>query len=277
MLWHQWFSHPSAVILQKFFHTCNILHNSNKTLDVCNACCCAKNHKIHFSLSTSWASYPLELIHADLWGPTHVPFSTVARYLLLLMDDYFRFVWLYLLPTKDQVHSTFVQFKTLVENQFQTTIKCLLTDHGGEFTTLTQFLSLHGIFHRFSCPYTPKQNGQVKRKIRHVVDIGLTLLYTDALPSKFWSYAFTTTVTFINSMLSPLLNYSSPFSLLYKHPPNYFDFKVFGCLVIHTSNISTSTNFSHGPHPISFLVMQHLTRVIFVSILQLTECISLGM
>ena len=116
------------------------------------------------------------------------------------MDDYSRFVWLYLLPTKDQVHSTFVQFKTLVENQFQTTIKCLQRDPSGEFTALTRFLSLHGILHRFSCPYTPEQNGWVERKMRHVVETGLTLLYTAALPSKFWSYAFTTAVTLINCM-----------------------------------------------------------------------------
>ena len=159
MLWHQQVGHPSAIILQKFFHTCNIAYNSNKTIDVCNACCCAKSHKIPFSLSTSRASSPLELIHANLWGPTPVPSSTGAWYFLLLMDDYSRFVWIYLLLTKDQVYSTFVQFKTLVENQFQTTIKCLQTDHGGKFTALTRFLSLHGILHRFSCPYTPEQNG----------------------------------------------------------------------------------------------------------------------
>ena len=116
MLWHQRFGHLSAVILKEIFHTCNISYNSNKTVDVCNACCCAKSHKIHFSLSISRASSPLELIHADLWGPAPIPSSTGARYFLLLMDDYSRLVWLYLLLTKDQVHSTFVQFKTLVEN-----------------------------------------------------------------------------------------------------------------------------------------------------------------
>ncbi|RVW65975.1 Retrovirus-related Pol polyprotein from transposon RE1 [Vitis vinifera] len=90
MLWHQRVGHPSAIILQKIFHTCNISYNSNKTIDVCNACCYAKSHKIPFSLSTSRASSPLELIHANLWGPTPVPSSTGAWYFLLLMDDYSR-------------------------------------------------------------------------------------------------------------------------------------------------------------------------------------------
>ncbi|KAL6316772.1 hypothetical protein AAG906_021072 [Vitis piasezkii] len=47
-------------------------------------------HKIPFSLSTSRVSSPLELIHADLLGPSPVPSSTGARYFLLLMDDYSR-------------------------------------------------------------------------------------------------------------------------------------------------------------------------------------------
>ena len=169
------------------------------------------------------------------------------------MDDYSRFVWFYLLPTKDQVHSTFVQFKTLVENQFQTTIKCLQTDHGGEFIALTKFLSLHGILHRFSCPYTPEQNGRVERKMRHVVETGLTLLYTATLPSKFWPYAFTTAVTLINCMPSPLLNYSSPFSLLYKHPPDYFHFKVFGCLCYPHLKHLNSNKFQPRSTPCIFL------------------------
>ena len=168
------------------------------------------------------------------------------------MDDYSRFVWIYLLLTKDQVYSTFVQFKTLVENQFQTTIKCLQTDHGGKFTTL-RFLSLHGILHRFSCPYTPEQNGRVERKMRHVVEIELTLLYTTVLPSKFWSYAFTTTITLINCMPSPLLNYSSPFSLLYKHPPDYFHFKVFDCLCYPHLRHLNSNKFQPQSIPCIFL------------------------
>ena len=50
---------------------------------------------------------------------------------LLFIDDYSRFSWLYLLKTKDEALSIFLQFKNLVENQFDAKIKILQTDWGG--------------------------------------------------------------------------------------------------------------------------------------------------
>ena len=88
---------------------------------------------------------------------------------------------------------------------------------------------------------------------------------------------FTTTVTLINCMPSPLLNYNLHFLFFTNIRLIISISKPLVVFVIHTSDTSTPTNFSHGPHPVSFLVMQHLTRVIFASILQLAECISLGM
>ena len=87
----------------------------------------------------------------------------------------------------------------------------------------------------------------------HVVEIGFTLLYTTTISSKFWSYAFTTTVTLINCMSSPLLNYSSLFSFLYKHPPNYFHFKVFGCLCYPHLRHLNSNKFQPRSTPCIFL------------------------
>ncbi|RVW13483.1 Retrovirus-related Pol polyprotein from transposon TNT 1-94 [Vitis vinifera] len=253
MLWHQRFGHPSGVILQKIF--IHVIFHITQIKQLMFAMLVVVPKVTKFLFLCPLPGPPL-LLNSSMQtcGDQHLFLPPqVPRYFLLLMDDYSRFVWFYLLPTKDQVHSTFVQFKTLVENQFQTTIKCLQTDHGGEFIALTKFLSLHGILHRFSCPYTPEQNGRVERKMRHVVETGLTLLYTATLPSKFWPYAFTTAVTLINCMPSPLLNYSSPFSLLYKHPPDYFHFKVFGCLCYPHLKHLNSNKFQPRSTPCIFL------------------------
>ena len=78
-------------------------------------------------------------------------------------------LWFYLLKSKDAVFSYFLKFK----NQFNTTIKALQTDWGGEFRPLKPFLENLGIHHRHPCPYTPQQNGRVERKNRHVVEVVL--------------------------------------------------------------------------------------------------------
>ena len=76
-----------------------------------------KNHRLPFPLFESRASHPFTLVHADLWDPATIISTTSASY-FLLFHDFFQFSSLHPLHTKDQALPTFVKFKTLVENQF---------------------------------------------------------------------------------------------------------------------------------------------------------------
>lgn len=76
----------------------------------------------------------------------------------------------------------FPQFKTFVETRFSAKIKTLYSDNGGEFISLKPFLTLHGISHYTTAPYTPQQNGVFERRHRHLVETGLTLLSDASLP-----------------------------------------------------------------------------------------------
>ena len=47
-------------------------------------------------------SRPLELIHMDLFGPTKTKSLNENRYVFVLVDDFFRFTWIFFLEHKDQ-------------------------------------------------------------------------------------------------------------------------------------------------------------------------------
>ena len=134
---------------------------------------------------------------------------------LLFIDDYSRFSWLYLLKTKDEALSIFLQFKNLVENQFDAKIKILQTDWGGEGRFVSTFLASRGISHRVSCPYTLQQNGWVERKNRHVVEMGLTMLVHSRVPMSYRPFAFQSTVHIINRLPTSILNFKSPFEIIF--------------------------------------------------------------
>lgn len=180
-------------------------------------------------MSHSRACNPFELIHSDLWGASPVPSDSGARYFFLFIDDFSRFTWLYILHSKDQVYPTFLKFKAMVETQFNTKIKCLQSDWGGEYRTINKFLSPLGIQHRISCPHTPEQNGRVERKNRHIVEVGLSLLTHAHMPFKFWSYAFQTAAYLINRLPTPVLSNASPYHTLYNKTLSYTHLRVFGC------------------------------------------------
>ena len=86
----------------------------------------------------------------------------------------------------------FTRFQLLVENFFQTKIKQLFSDNGGEYVKLASHLASSGISHLTSPPHTPKHNGYAERRHRHIVETGLALLSHSHIPVTFWPFAFTT-------------------------------------------------------------------------------------
>ncbi|KAL6322734.1 hypothetical protein AAG906_015420 [Vitis piasezkii] len=215
-LWHFRLGHPARKIV-------------NKVLSVCEPCQMAKSHRLPFTLSESRASQPFALVHSNLWGPAPVVGTNGARYFVLFVDDHTRFSWLYLLASKDQAISAFLQFKVMIETQFDTKVRMLQTDWGGEFQAFTNTLCKFGILHRVSCPSTSQQNGRVERKHRHVVEVGLSLLAHASIPLKYWPFAFQSALYLINRLPSSVLNFSSPYKTLYHCLPNYSFLRVYGC------------------------------------------------
>lgn len=85
------------------------------------------------------------------------------KYYLVIFDHHTHYTLLYLLK-KFQVKETFIAFKALVENRFQTRVGTIYSDNGREFTALREFLSIKGISHHTTPPHTPEHNDLSKHK-----------------------------------------------------------------------------------------------------------------
>ena len=130
---------------------------------------------------------------------------------------------------KSETIHAFIQFKSLVENQFNKKIKALQCDGGCEFKLVQKIAIESRIQFRMSFPYTSKQNGRAERKHRHVTELGLTLLAQAKMPLHYWWEAFSTLVYLINILPSLVNPNESPFSLLFGKRPDYDALKPFGC------------------------------------------------
>ena len=134
------------------------------------------------------------------------------------------------MDTKSGVSTIFPHFKKLVETRFQTKIKNLYSDNGGEFIALKSFLLVNGIGHYTTAPHTPQQNGVFERHYRHLVKTGFTLLHDTSLPFSYWPHAFQITSYLINRQPTSLLQNRFPFEALFGKKPNYLKLRKFGCL-----------------------------------------------
>ncbi|KAL0431466.1 UNVERIFIED_CONTAM: Retrovirus-related Pol polyprotein from transposon TNT 1-94 [Sesamum radiatum] len=90
-----------------------------------------------------------------------------------------------------------------------------------------------GIIHKTTCSYTPQQIGIVERKHKHLLEVARALLFQSSLPTKFWGESVLTATYIINRLPSPLLNWKSPFEMLYHKPPTYSQLKIVTPFPIH--------------------------------------------
>ena len=225
--WHHILGHPSSRIQQ---HLTSALQIKDSSASPCISCDCSKSHKLSFSKSSICSSRPLEIIYTDVWGPAPIRSLDGFLYYLVLVDHFTKYIWLYPLRNKSDVSIIFPKFKTIVEKYFNLQINSVHSDNGGEFIKLRPFFAHHGISHYTSPPHTPEKNSPAERRHRHLVETGRALLHHANLPPSFWSFAFLTITYLINRLPTPLLNMSTPFSLLHKTKPNYFHLHSFGCL-----------------------------------------------
>uniref|UniRef100_A0A2N9IXE5 Integrase catalytic domain-containing protein n=1 Tax=Fagus sylvatica TaxID=28930 RepID=A0A2N9IXE5_FAGSY len=232
-LWHSRLGHPSA----------KVLHNILPSLSSCTSldfnsvpthykhCIAGKMHQLPFPVSINKVTAPFQLVHADLWGPAPNVSINAFRFYLVLVDEFTKFTWVYLLKHKSDTFSIFKQFTALVKTQFKHSIQTFRTDCGGEFTSneFHTFCANNGIVHQLSCPHTPQQNGVAERKHRHIIQCALALFSQSNLPISYWSYAVSTATHLINKLPTPILSNKSPWELLFKSKPSISHLKAFGC------------------------------------------------
>ena len=219
----------------------------------CDSCHFSKQKKLPFSNSITNSAFPFQILHADVWGPFATTSISGHRYFLTLVDDYSRFTWIILLKNKSETKNCIINFVAYLENQFNTSLKCLRSDNGTEFVTLTDFLRSKGIIHQRSCIETPQQNGIVERKHQHILNVARSLYFHAHIPLSLWSFCIQHVVHIINRIPSPLLKFKTPYELLHKSPPTLLHLKVFGCLAYATTIQAHRSKFDPRARKCAFI------------------------
>ncbi|GJR50866.1 retrovirus-related pol polyprotein from transposon TNT 1-94 [Tanacetum coccineum] len=120
----------------------------------------------------------LELLHMDLCGPIRVASINGKRYILVIVDDYSRYTWVYFVRLKDETTEIIKKFIAKAQLNYKAKVYKIRTDNGTEFkkTTLKAHYEKLGIMQQFSISHTPQQNGVVERRNRTLVKAARTML-----------------------------------------------------------------------------------------------------
>ncbi|KAI5012089.1 hypothetical protein ZWY2020_024223 [Hordeum vulgare] len=175
---------------------------------------------------------PFELLHMDLFGPTHYATLTNAAslYGFVIVDDYSTYTWVHIIVYKTEVQEIFKRFSLRASTNFGIKIKHIRSDDGTEFknTGLDDYPDELGITHELSAPYTPQQNGVVERKNMTLVEMARTMLEEYQTPRRFCPEAINTACHIINRVYLHKFLKKTSYELLTDKKPNVSYFKVFG-------------------------------------------------
>nr|GFA39529.1 retrovirus-related Pol polyprotein from transposon TNT 1-94 [Tanacetum cinerariifolium] len=206
-LWHQRLSHLK-------FDTINDLARNDLVAGLPKF----KYHKEHLCPSyeqgkSKRASHPpkpvpnsrqrLHLLHMDLCGPMRIASTNGKQYVLVIVDDYSRYTWVYFLRSKDETP----------ENQ-----------------VLKEYFDTVGISHQMSSVRTPQQNGVVERRNRTLVEVARTMLIFSRALLFLWAEAIATACFTQNGSIIHRRFKKTPYELINDKKPDILFLHVFGAL-----------------------------------------------
>ncbi|GJU72686.1 retrovirus-related pol polyprotein from transposon TNT 1-94 [Tanacetum coccineum] len=130
----------------------------------------------------------LELLHMDLCGPMRVESINGKKNILVVIDDYSRYTWVYFLRTKDEAPDLIINFINQVQRNLKAQILKIRTDNGTKFKNekLRSFYAKLGIVHNTSIARRPQQNGVVECRNRTLVEVARTMLIFSKTPEFLW-------------------------------------------------------------------------------------------
>ena len=234
MEWHRTLGHMNFRDLLRLSDKLKI--DETTEIPDCKCCLLAKMAKKPYKKDKNRpkieSTEPLERIHTDLSGIIRTPAVGGFKYFLTFIDDYTRYVTVYLLKSKEEVFEKFTEFKNLVENQFGKKIKKIRSDNGTEYTNhrFQQLLKDSGILMEPTHVDSPQENGVAERMNRTIGNGVRSVLIDSNMPSR--PFAVRHVVQLRNASPNSSLDFKIPFELWNRKVFDYGRVQRFGCTAV---------------------------------------------
>ncbi|GMF65420.1 unnamed protein product [Phytophthora lilii] len=196
-LWHARLGHVSYTKLKLIRAACDGVPEPPRQDDgICGGCARGKMSTspfAHRSGSEVKTYQPFEIVHSDVMGPIKPVSKGGARYMLTFIDDFTRFVHIYLISSKAVVFDKFEEYFALVGTQ-----------------------------------YGRRQNGLAERMNRTITEMARSMLHSMQIERKWWGEAIMTAVHLVNRIPNSARPGVSPLEVLTGSKPVLDYLRVFG-------------------------------------------------
>nr|GEU94114.1 hypothetical protein [Tanacetum cinerariifolium] len=131
--------------------------------------------KSHKPKSEDTNQEKLYLLYMDLCGPMRVESVNGKKYILVIVDDYSRFIWVKCLRSKDEAPDFIIKFLKMIQVRLKVPVRRIQTDNGTEFVNQTLREYYECISHETSVVRSPQQNSVIERRNRTLIEAAHTI------------------------------------------------------------------------------------------------------
>ena len=178
-----------------------------------------------------------KLVSSDIGGPVTPVGMGGVNYMIVFVDEYSRYKYLYFLANKDEALEKFRHFRSQQVVAYGFSLSELLTDNGGEYigSDFEEFCIDSAVVHKTTSPYTPEENSTTEVYWRTLMQMVRSFLKASVLPSNLWPFAAKHANFVLNRMLTVTIGDTTktPYEWRFNLRPNLKHVRVWGCPVIY--------------------------------------------
>jgi hypothetical protein len=167
--------------------------------------------------------------------------ATTGRYYISFIDDAMLHATIYLMRHKSEVFDCFKKYEAYLITYFDTPIRCLHSDRGGEYTfpEFVSYLQDVDTEQKLTVANIPEHNSVAELFNRQVLERVRATLHAAQLPPSMWSEAMRHAIYLINRTPTSVLKGCSPYEVVFHSKPDLSDILEFShvCFV-HTPGLS---------------------------------------
>jgi transposase InsO family protein len=169
----------------------------------------------HSPVNTVMTERPGQLLHMDTVGPSRVHSMGGKWYVLVIVDNYSRYSWVFFLKSKDEVFKHFRSLALRLNNEHPNCLKAIRSDNEIEFrnASFDQFCLEHSVDLQFFALHVPQQNEVMERKNCTLVEMARMMLDEHRTPRRFWADAISTSCYISNRIFLCSILHLTPFEL----------------------------------------------------------------
>ena len=170
------------------------------------------------------------------------------KYALVVVDDYSRMCWVYLMKSKAETLSCIQKFELEVATRHNLRIGTIRSDNGSEFKNrkVREWTAHKHIELEYSPVYTPELNGVAERMMRTLMNTTRSKLFHAKLPKSFWSSAILSSA-YVRNLIGPQDLERTPHELFFGVKPDYSALRVYGSpAFVHIDQRASLADHSRG-------------------------------